>query len=104
MTINTRRHHGTSEHPTSADTDEWTWRYDGYDAAEEGHRQALCTVGNRYMATRGAAPESDADGTHYPGTYMRGGSLIATDPGRPVMSEAAQCRWSRSSQPTQAAQ
>ena len=34
-------------------------------------REALCTVGNGYLATRGAAPES-ADGVHYPGTYVAG--------------------------------
>lgn len=50
----------------------WTWRYDGYDPAEEGLRETLCTVGNGYMAARGAAPESEADGVHYPGTYIAG--------------------------------
>jgi trehalose 6-phosphate phosphatase len=52
--------------------DHWTWDYTGYDPAEEGLREALCTVGNGYLATRGAAPESSADGTHYPGTYAAG--------------------------------
>jgi trehalose/maltose hydrolase-like predicted phosphorylase len=70
MTTDTRRRHGTSGQP--AGPDEWTWRYDGYDPAEEGQREALCTVGNGYMAARGAAPESEADGTHYPGTYVAG--------------------------------
>ena len=32
----------------------------------------MCTVGNGYVATRGAAPECIADGTHYPGTYAAG--------------------------------
>ncbi len=31
--------------------------YDGFDPAQEGHREALTTLGNGYMATRGAAPE-----------------------------------------------
>ncbi len=39
---------------------------------QEGLREALCTVGNGYFATRGAAPESRADGVHYPGTYIAG--------------------------------
>jgi trehalose/maltose hydrolase-like predicted phosphorylase len=51
---------------------EWTLRYDGYSPREEGLREALCTTGNGYFATRGAAPEAAADGTHYPGTYIAG--------------------------------
>jgi trehalose/maltose hydrolase-like predicted phosphorylase len=50
----------------------WVWGYDGYDPAEEGLREALCTVGNGYLATRGAAPECSADAVHYPGTYAAG--------------------------------
>ena len=51
---------------------EWTLRYEGYAPREEGLREALCTTGNGYFATRGAAPEAAADGTHYPGTYIAG--------------------------------
>jgi alpha,alpha-trehalase len=51
---------------------EWLWSYEGYDPPQEGHREALCTLGNGYFATRGALPESSADGTHYPGTYIAG--------------------------------
>jgi alpha,alpha-trehalase len=50
----------------------WTLAYDGYDPKQEGLREALCTLGNGYFATRGAAPESGADGIHYPGTYIAG--------------------------------
>jgi beta-phosphoglucomutase family hydrolase len=50
----------------------WILRYDGYDPAREGMREALCTVGNGYLGTRGAAPECHADGVHYPGTYLAG--------------------------------
>jgi trehalose 6-phosphate phosphatase len=50
----------------------WTLTFDGFDAAREGLREALCTLGNGYVATRGAAPERDADGVHYPGTYAAG--------------------------------
>ncbi|WP_304451114.1 glycoside hydrolase family 65 protein [Nocardiopsis sp. YSL2] len=39
---------------------------------DEGHREALCTLGNGRFATRGAAPEVADDGTHYPGTYVAG--------------------------------
>lgn len=50
----------------------WTLAYEGYDSKQEGLREALCALGNGYFATRGAAPESGADGTHYPGTYVTG--------------------------------
>ena len=39
---------------------------------DEGRRESLCTLGNGYLATRGAMPESTADGVHYPGTYVAG--------------------------------
>jgi len=51
---------------------EWVLAYEGFDPAHEGLREALCTLGNGYLATRGAAPESRADGVHYPGTYVAG--------------------------------
>jgi trehalose-phosphatase len=50
----------------------WTMVYDGYNADHEGLREALCVLGNGYFATRGTAPESSADGIHYPGTYISG--------------------------------
>lgn len=50
----------------------WTLVFDGWDPDDEGRREALCTLGNGYFATRGAAPESAADGVHYPGTYAAG--------------------------------
>ena len=48
-------------------------RFDGYLPAQEGVREALCTLGNGSFATRGAAEEVEADGVHYPGTYLAGG-------------------------------
>ena len=50
----------------------WSLAYDTYDPAEEGQREALCTLGNGFFATRGAAPESRADRVHNPGTYAAG--------------------------------
>jgi alpha,alpha-trehalase len=50
----------------------WTFTYEGYDPPNEKLREALCTVGNGYFATRGAAPESKAGQVHYPGTYAAG--------------------------------
>jgi len=53
-------------------TDGWTWTYEGYEPANEQLREALCTLGNGYFATRGADPGSHADDVHYPGTYAAG--------------------------------
>lgn len=55
-----------------ASTVAWTYTYEGYDPPSEKLREALCTVGNGYFATRGAAPESKAGQVHYPGTYAAG--------------------------------
>jgi alpha,alpha-trehalase len=52
--------------------DERTLTYQGYDPDEEGLREALCTLGNGVLASRGAAPEARAGGAHYPGTYRAG--------------------------------
>jgi beta-phosphoglucomutase family hydrolase len=58
----------------------WSLRYEDYDAASEGMREALCALGNGYFTTRGAAPWSFADGVHYPGTYLAGGyNRLCTD-------------------------
>lgn len=46
--------------------------FEGFDPDKEGLREALCTLGNGYFATRGAVPESVADEVHYPGTYAMG--------------------------------
>ncbi len=51
----------------------WCLRYEGYEPRNEGLREALCTLGNGYFATCGAAPNALADGTRYPGTYLAGG-------------------------------
>lgn len=53
-------------------TDPWRLIYEGYDPAHEGHREALTTLGNGYVAVRGAAPESRKSDVHYPGTYLAG--------------------------------
>ncbi|MBH1934300.1 glycoside hydrolase family 65 protein [Streptomyces sp. AV19] len=68
---------------------EWIWEYTGYDPAAEGLREALCTLGNGYFATRGAAPESSAGHGHYPGTYAAGcyDRLVSTVGGREVENE-----------------
>jgi alpha,alpha-trehalase len=50
-----------------------TLTYDSYEPEQQKLREALCTLGNGYFCTRGAAPEADADEVHYPGTYLAGG-------------------------------
>jgi len=50
----------------------WALTFNGFDPVREGVREALCTLGNGYFATRGAAPEADGDDIHYPGTYIAG--------------------------------
>src|SRR5258705_7748948 len=69
---------------------DWTLTYDGSDADSEGLREALCTLGNGRFATRGAAPESNADGVHYPGTYAAGcyNRLVDTVAGEQVENES----------------
>lgn len=50
----------------------WHLVYDKYDPKQVSLREALCVLGNGLYATRGAAEESCADGTHYPATYIAG--------------------------------
>jgi alpha,alpha-trehalase len=52
---------------------DWSLRYNDFSPELEGQRETLCTLGNGYMATRGAAPNALADDVHYPGTYLAGG-------------------------------
>jgi trehalose/maltose hydrolase-like predicted phosphorylase len=57
-----------TDHPVTG----WHWVYEGYEPAEEKLREALCTIGNGYLGSRAAAPESTAGDVHYPGTYVAG--------------------------------
>jgi alpha,alpha-trehalase len=52
---------------------DWILLYTTYDPGKEGIRETLCTLGNGYIAVRGAAEESTADEMHYPATYLAGG-------------------------------
>lgn len=69
---------------------EWLLTYEGLDPDREGLREALCTLGNGYVATRGALPECVADGVHYPGTYAAGlyNRLSSEVSGRTVENES----------------
>lgn len=53
-------------------SDHWSLVYENYEPESERLREALCTLGNGYLATRGAAPEVKAGENHYPGTYVAG--------------------------------
>jgi trehalose/maltose hydrolase-like predicted phosphorylase len=63
--------------------------YKGFEAADEGLREALTSTGNGYLCTRGFAEWEDADGVHYPGTYTHGGYNRETTimGGTPVLNE-----------------
>ncbi|MGZ4632617.1 MAG: glycoside hydrolase family 65 protein [Actinomycetes bacterium] len=50
----------------------WSLVFDGLDLEGEKGREALCTLGNGYFATRGAGAEATAGAHHYPGTYVAG--------------------------------
>lgn len=53
--------------------DEWKIVYTDWNPEEHSLREALCTLGNGYFATRGAMEEQKAGGINYPGTYLAGG-------------------------------
>ncbi|MBW1989773.1 MAG: glycoside hydrolase family 65 protein [Deltaproteobacteria bacterium] len=67
----------------------WKFVYEGFEPEKEGLRETLCTLGNGYFATRGAAPECEPDETHYPGTYLAGGynRLTTRIAGRKIENE-----------------
>jgi alpha,alpha-trehalase len=67
----------------------WSLVYEGYGPEQEGLRETLCALGNGYFVTRGAAPDSVADGIHYPGSYMAGGynRLTTEIAGRKIENE-----------------
>jgi beta-phosphoglucomutase family hydrolase len=69
--------------------DGWFLAYRDAWPEEQGLREALCTVGNGYFGTRGAAEECEADGINYPGTYIAGvyNRLTSTVAGREVSNE-----------------
>ena len=69
----------------------YTWKifYNKFEPESEGLREVICTLGNGYFATRGAAPESVASEVHYPGTYLAGlyNKLATRIAGRRVVNE-----------------
>ena len=67
----------------------WSLVYEDFDPAREGMREALCALGNGYFQTRAAAAWTQADGVHYPGTYIAGAynRLQSAIAGRTVENE-----------------
>ena len=53
--------------------EDWQMTYEEFLPQLEEQRESLCSLGNGYFCTRGAMPESQDDGVHYPGTYLAGG-------------------------------
>jgi trehalose/maltose hydrolase-like predicted phosphorylase len=53
--------------------DRFNIRYRGWEPKQQKQREAICTLGNGYIATRGAAEEAGNNGINYPGTYLAGG-------------------------------
>lgn len=69
---------------------DWKIIYESWKPDEQPLREALCTVGNGYIATRGAFEEAAADEeVHYPGTYVAGGynRLVSEVAGRKIENE-----------------
>jgi trehalose/maltose hydrolase-like predicted phosphorylase len=50
----------------------WTFGYDDFDPDKERQREALMTLANGYVGTRGAMPHARDGDVHYPGTYIAG--------------------------------
>lgn len=69
--------------------DPWKLSYNRFAVEEEATRETLTVLGNGYFATRGAAEWTQADGTHYPGSYLAGcyNRLTSHIAGRSVENE-----------------
>jgi hypothetical protein len=46
-----------TDHSTCDTAEAWTLVFEGYDSEDEGHREALCAMGNGYFVTREAVSE-----------------------------------------------
>jgi len=68
----------------------WSLTYDRFDPEREQLRESLCALGNGFIASRGASPESTAGREHYPGTYLAGcyNRLQSTIAGKTIENES----------------
>jgi len=72
MPENNHDYASSQAHFTQYHADAWILMFEGYDPMAEGHREALCALGNGYLVTRAATIDAVADEIHYPGTYRAG--------------------------------
>ncbi|SCL32892.1 Trehalose and maltose hydrolase (possible phosphorylase) [Micromonospora rhizosphaerae] len=73
---------------TGSPPEAWALAYLDGEPAAEGTREAMLTLGNGYLATRGADPEASADDVHYPGTYLAGFHNRLSGPDPPYGDES----------------
>lgn len=72
----------------------WRVTYNEYKPEEEKLREALCTLGNGYFATRGAVEGSTDCDFHYPGTYLAGGyNRLQTEMHGKIIENEDLVRW-----------
>ena len=71
----------------------WSFTFGGYLPEQERLREALCTVGDGYRATRGCAPEADASAIPLSGD-VRGRPLQPARPTRSAASQSTTRAWS----------
>ena len=64
-----------------ASSDHWHLVYEDFDPLLEGTREALCTLGNGYWATRGSVPGTTADGVSVRLQHDAAGNVVATGNG-----------------------
>jgi len=78
------------------DASAWSLVFVGFDPAKEGIREALCTLGNGYFATRAAAVWVEADASITLGPI----SLVATTACKPILPAARLRTRTSSTSPT----
>jgi trehalose/maltose hydrolase-like predicted phosphorylase len=67
----------------------WILQYNDWNPEQHPTREALCTLGNGYFATRGAREEESSGEYNYPGTYLAGGynRAVSKIKGREIENE-----------------
>lgn len=72
----------------------WKIKYTEYKPEDEKLREALCTLGNGYFATRGSIEGSPDQERHYPATYLAGGyNRLETEIHGKVIENEDLVRW-----------